>query len=298
MPLGGIKLIVVRIWEGLGNQMFQYAYARVLQEKTGQTVKLDTQKIFEHIYTLHNIHRENGLFHFNISLKEASSKDLKMYDFMERKNLYQKLKYILAGKGIGRGKVFIEKKHTDNQNVLCLHKNTYVIGWFQNPDIFNAYRNILLREFTPVNSIRIPHALKELLDDNEVISIHIRKGDYKKAGNVLPVSYYKKAIDFIQANINTAPVFLLFSDEKISEKDFPFIKGSVIPICNFGEFEDYQELLIMSRCKHNIIANSTFSWWAAWLNRNPDKIVVAPAKWFLKSVNKDYKIVPNEWHKI
>ena len=120
----------------------------------------------------------------------------------------------------------------------------------------------------------------------------MRRGDYVKIGKSLPLYYYHKAIGMMY-NKYLTPVFLLFSDDIIwAKKQFEGYQN-IYFIPDFGKYEDYEELMIMSRCKSNIIANSTFSWWGAWLNNNPSKIVIAPNEenW----MRSQKGIIPCDW---
>ena len=143
--------------------------------------------------------------------------------------------------------------------------------------------------------------LEEIKKRNS-ISIHIRRGDYvndinakKILGDNCNLLYYQKAIEYIYSVI-TSPFFYIFSDEpEWVKNNFSFLENSLIIDWNKGK-DSWQDMMLMSHCKHNIIANSSFSWWGAWLNNNNNKIVIAPKKWF-NTFEAPY-IVPNEWIRI
>lgn len=127
----------------------------------------------------------------------------------------------------------------------------------------------------------------------ESVSVHIRRGDYINSSNfgVCSIDYYKLAMSFISEKISD-PIFVFFSDDIDWVKENIPCPNAIYVSCNHG-IDSWQDMYLMTQCKHNIIANSSFSWWGAWLNNNSNKIVIAPAKWFNYSPN--YDILPKEW---
>ena len=158
---------------------------------------------------------------------------------------------------------------------MMIRGNCYIKGWFQNEKYFRNIRKELLREFVPRNKIKIERELISVVRERESVAIHIRRGDYVRLNETLSLSYYSKAIDFIK-KFYKKPVFLFFSDDLKWVKQNMKIDGRCVFVNEDRALQDFEELFIMSRCKSNIIANSTFSWWAAWLNPNKEKIVIAP----------------------
>ncbi len=138
----------------------------------------------------------------------------------------------------------------------------------------------------------------DLISVDDSISIHFRRADYLKHEisetiGVQPLEYYYKAMSFIKTKVNNPHIFI-FSD------DIDWVRNNLkcdlnVSYVSNNELKDYEELLLMSKCQHNIIANSSFSWWGAWLNKNDDKIVVAPKKWFNNSVINTKDLIPIDW---
>lgn len=145
----------------------------------------------------------------------------------------------------------------------------------------------------PKEKIIFPNGIMKKILEKESVSVHIRRGDYKSHNLLLDDGYYLAAADMISHRINN-PVWIVFSDEINYVKENYRFKGEVIYIDDSYKLKDYEQLILMSQCKHNIIANSTFSWWGAWLNQNKNKCVVAPSKWISSQKN----IVPIDWIKI
>ena len=166
-------------------------------------------------------------------------------------------------------------------------------GYFQSEKYFCDYEDFIYNLFAPSDEIQeyINNKYSKIL--NNSTSIHVRRGDYIKFQDKHPicsVDYYLSAIEEIGEY-----KFVVFSDDidwckSVFEGDaFTFIEGE----------KDWMDLYLMSQCKNNIIANSSFSWWAAWLNRNISKKIIAPKTWFGQAINHDTSdLIPNRWRKI
>lgn len=282
-------MIIVRIWEGLGNQLFQYAYAKALEQRTGKKVLLDIQRIFKEKLEHTSIERPYALDKFNITLSEC--KDIeKRYFFLQRKNkLQENLFYLSLENIIVPG--FYQEYDTEYKEWLYdIRGDWYLMGWFQQERYFKEFRDILLQEFSLKQDIKITKRFEEILETQETVSIHIRRSDFKKYNNVLPYSYYLQAISFI-TNMLNAPYYCVFSDDIEWVKENMDLGDNVYFVSDVEKLKDYEELIMMSKCKNNIIANSTFSWWGAWLNQNKEKIVICPDM-------NNVDIMPSEWIRI
>ena len=138
------------------------------------------------------------------------------------------------------------------------------------------------------------------MEEVDSVSLHIRRGDYllpenrELFGGICTLDYYRRAIDYILDKVKN-PFFFIFSNDIVWVKENMNISNSLFITWNSGK-DSWQDMFLMSKCKHNIIANSTFSWWGAWLNKNPQKIVISPSRFFNVSNNSD--IVPDTWTSI
>lgn len=290
-------MIIVRAWEGLGNQLFQYAFARALSLRTNEQVTLDSKRIYSKQYEEGNVHRAFSLDYFNITLECATEDDLRKYNFLEQKNLYQRIAFFLAQNRIWKYCFIEEKKEDFAPDRFKINRNSYIKGWFQNEKYFMQYRDILLKEITLKKEIEIDLKLQRILQNENTVAIHIRRGDYRRLGLALNIDYYKKAIEYISQHEEN-PYFLVFSDEiKWVKQNMTFPAHTCFMNIN-GEWKDYEELMLMSYCRHNIISNSTFSWWAAWLNKNENKKVIAPKRWVFIGDKKELDIAPDNWIRV
>lgn len=173
---------------------------------------------------------------------------------------------------------------------------TYINGYWQNEKYFKNYEKQVRKDFTFRKKVQ--NKFIEKIKSSNSVGVHVRRADYvnisriRDAVGVCGVPYYKRAINFMAGKVRN-PVFFIFSEqdglkwarEKLNVRDAFMVDG-----------KDYEDLFLMSLCKHNIVANSSFSWWGAWLNKNPEKIVIAPDPWFTNEPEKD--IIPSSWVKV
>lgn len=286
---------IVRIVGGLGNQMFQYAFYRALKEKNTDTVGLDLTPF--QWYNLHNGYELDRLFGIN-----EGSVEQKYIDSMrdEKKDIINKVRRKLLGR---KKSHYRETKIAFNEEVFKL-RNTFFDGYWQSEKYFKEIENIIREEFT----FKIPldeknFALVEEIKNCNSVSLHVRRGDYitnkevnKLYGNVCTLDYYRKAIEYINSRVEN-PKFYVFSNDLKWVKENLDIPNAVYIDWNTKE-DSYKDMQLMSCCRHNIVANSSFSWWGAWLNTNKDKIVVSPDRWFNDEQVGTNDIIPEEWIKI
>jgi len=260
---------IVKIHGGLGNQMFQYVYGRNM-ELSGKKVVFDTS-FFAGNKTSKDTARNYKLNKFNLQTNiEFSEKSHPILDFW----------------------VKIKRR-------LGLNADIY----FQSEKYFINIADIIKRELVLKKPLsNKAQGFLSNIENNNSVSLHVRRGDYVTDKNInafhgtCDVDYYEKAISLIKEKVNS-PVFFVFSDDIAWAKDN--FKGSEFVLVSSPEIEDVEELILMSKCKHNIIANSSFSWWGAWLNSNLNKIIIAPKNWFNnEKANKNNDIIPDKWIKI
>lgn len=281
---------------GLGNQMFQYAAIRALSLERGIDFCVD----FDCPYK--NVKYKYELDKFIINTNKANCIQL-LYSKPKRK--IAKRIYRLLGLNIN-GRLVIEKKDfIYDSSFFLVDDFSYLSGFWQTEKYFIKFANQIRRDFEfrdPPDEINF-EIITEMNHKNAV-SVHIRRGDYvefteiNKVHGVCGYEYYRKAIDLIKLKV-IEPHFYFFSDDIDWVKEhlrFDDINATYIGH-NVGS-KSFEDMRLMSNCSHNIIANSSFSWWGAWLNKNPEKIVVAPLKWMNDSINSNSDLIPDGWIKI
>lgn len=284
-------MIVIRIWEGLGNQMFQYAFAKALSIR-GYDVRLDFQQICnsKEFENKREDKREITIDKFNINIPIINQKEMKKYKFLRQSNWKEKIVFFLSQKGFWPVKYYREKTVGYKKELIKFTGDIYLQGTFQSEKYFTDIRKYLLHEFTPKTKICVSRNLIEILETEETVSLHVRRGDYARLNHALNIYYYQRAMLKIEEVISN-PYYLIFSDDIAWVKENLDIGARSIIVNEDGRLKDYEELMIMTKCRHNIISNSTFSWWGAWLNQNVEKMVIAPKVWF----GDQKKIVLDNW---
>lgn len=300
-------MIMIKLQGGLGNQLFQYAAGRSLAHITNQELKLDVTSYGE------DKKRTYALSVFDITGEIATKEEVEHFKKFQRKDwgkikgVLGKIKAILHNKFVAnKRKYFIEKQFHFDPDVLGLTGDSYIEGFFNTEKYFRNVADIIKKEF----SLKIPvteqtKILSGTINSCNSVSMHIRRGDYASDPanlsyfGLCSVEYYKEAANIIASKISDPHLFI-FSDDHAWVKENINLNFPTTYVDHTNGNTAYEDLLLMSLCKHNIIANSTFSWWGAWLNKNKNKIVIAPQKWFnqTKSNTFTHDVLPEEWIKI
>lgn len=288
-------MIIVKLKGGLGNQMFQYATGLVVATVLGEELKLDTTGYDDSRYVNADTPRQYRMFPFNLSAGIATPDDVRKY------------KYPLGifSKGMRFVNFRILKKHYVDYDLKFFKKRrNYIEGYFQSEKNFIEVKNKVFKEFTLKKEFESTFFLAEKIkiDKTQGVSVHIRRGDYvsdpktKSAHGVCSKDYYEKAMGILRSKVE-APVFYFFSDDIEWVKN-EFGEHSDYKYISNPNLKEYEELILMSLCSHHIIANSSFSWWGAYLNQNPQKIVIAPKKWVNAVPDPHPNIIPEGWIRI
>lgn len=291
-------MLIANIIGGLGNQMFQYAFVKALALSKGVEFKLDISD-FEH-YELHDY----SLNHLDIDENLADENEvgyLKVKGRRRRKNFHKKLLTTLT---IRSNTHFVEEyPYCYDKRVLKLPDSVYLQGYWNSYRYFERFRAEILKDFAVKNDqMGRDLEVSKLIKDTNSVSIHVRRGDYATNANtqkyhgLCGLDYYNDAINLISQKIKD-PTFFVFSDDHQWVRENLKIPYEVVCVDHNGPDRNYEDMRLMSQCKSNIIANSTFSWWAGWLNDHEDKKVIAPEKWISKGIDIDH-LLPLEWMKI
>jgi hypothetical protein len=285
-------MIITRITGGLGNQMFQYAVARRLSYILGSNLKLDISNYQKD--TLRNF----NLDLLNIKCQIANKKEIKLLN-PSQEGLLSKLKRQIFNPSSLR---HIREKHFHfDPSVLTLSDGVYLNGYWQSEKYFADIKNIIRNDFMPKNfSEGNSTQLIQKIKSKTSVCIHIRRGDYNtdpktfQDHGLCSLDYYQKGISHIAQKIEE-PTFFVFSDDISWAKDNLKINYPVVFVDHNTIDNAHEDLRLMSHCKHHIIANSSFSWWGAWLCQNQDKIVIAPLQWFNSAEHDTKDLIPQSW---
>ncbi len=294
-------MIIVRLMGGLGNQMFQYAIARRLAQANVAEVKFDAGW-FENIPASATA-RKYELGAFGIACDVATPGELRAARGFEIPPHFPRL--LKRGlKAIGRGERdgWIREKHFHfDPAILGLRGDVYLDGYWQSEKYFADIAETLRGEFTLKREPDgVNRRLLEEIGACEAVSLHVRRGDYvtnKGIGEVhgaLPLAYYRAAVARI-ADSTIDPKFYVFSDDPDWVKDNLKISGSTTYVDHNGPADACEDLRLMSACRHHVVANSSFSWWGAWLDNKAGKQVVAPHKWFASEAIDISDLIPAAW---
>ena len=296
-------MFIVKLWAGFANQMFQYALYRSLKDK-GKNAFVDT-----------------GSFTPNWDFEDISIEDIFPNLKVENANpmlitMFNKRREDFTGKVIMKFKELLKYKYDNytfyikepsfafNSYLFDLDGDYYLDGFWQSESYFENIADTLRKDFqfVPFKDEK-NKSFESYIKDINSVCVHVRKGlDYKKSitTDTCGVDYYKRAIKYIKDKVDS-PKFIVCSDnipwckENLGFCDREYVDWN--PSAGYGNHYDMQ---LMAQCKHNIIANSSYSWWGAWLNNNPSKVVIGPKDWFnWKYCSIDTKdLIPNSWIKL
>lgn len=288
-------MIEITLKGGLGNQLFQYALGRHLALIHNTTLELDVTNLARDPL------RSYRLDSFNLPEKIS----IKGPPQANQNNIFSPFfaKFFTANRS--REKFILNEKYFDfDPEILKCRDNIKLDGYWQSEKYFKGIEDIIKADLT----LRLPLPnnlceIKQKIQNTNSVSIHVRRGDYvsnpttNAYHGVCSIEWYQDAVANILESI-TEPHFFVFSD------DYEWAKSNIKlnapttyiePSTNGNEAFD---LILMSCCRHNIIANSSFSWWAAWLNRNSSKKVIAPKKWFLGAEHETNDLIPDVWARL
>lgn len=293
------KIIIVNLVGGLGNQMFQYACASALAMQLRMPLKV-TRDMFG-VYTFHNGPELDRVF--SLELDVARIAELRRMIGLLR--VSPVIRRLLASESLQslRGRNFIKEPHFCYWGGLLerARRGGYLQGYWQSERYFSRHSAIVRSDFVFRQEPNKKNAeLIHTMRKSVAVSLHVRRGDYVSNPKTHAIhgtcseEYYLSAIAWMSDRIPT-PRFFVFSDDPawVEANLATHVPNMVIVDHNHGS-ESFNDMRIMSLCRHHIIANSTFSWWGAWLNPDPKKIVVAPRNWFVNSTDTT-DLLPATW---
>lgn len=301
-------MVIISLFGGLGNQMFQYALGRHLAYKLNTDLKFDISINLERT----DFHSEDIPFLYDIfpvkgavaDQKEINKFKIKFESTFLKRN-FKSINEMISNFYIRKKGFIKESFYQFDKNILAIKTDCYLVGYWQSEKYFKDIEEIIRDDFRFISKNTAENAeITDKINLANSVSIHLRGMDFvkkdkiRKRHYICDHEYYKRCIDYIVTKLKD-PIFFIFSDDiewaqeflKIELPHF-FIKG------NSWNKNQHEDLRMMSLCKHNIIANSSFSWWAAWLNENKQKIVLAPKRWVNDQIIDTKDLIPEKWIKM
>lgn len=282
-------MIISNLTGGLGNQLFQYAAGKALAMRHGVSYKLDISA-----FNTTSL-RHFDLQHFQMQPVFATADEINR---LVPATLLQKAwQYAIP---LSKRTYYRERYFHFDKSVMRLGAHVYLKGYFQSEKYFLPAKDSIRNEFTfREESIRHVKEFAATLLRGTSVSVHLRRGDYTSDPasaayhGVLDTDYYHQAVSLLLAKFPDASFYVFSDDIQRARNYFPFPHATFVS-GNISR-NHLEDLYLMSRCRHHIIANSSFSWWGAWLNPNPEKLVIAPKKWFDKGPQDTYDLYPENW---
>lgn len=279
------NIVVVKLLGGLGNQMFQYAAGLSKARQQSEALKIDVSD-FQKNYKLHGY----DLKKWCVKEEEASSEEIS--SLTKRKLPFFK------------NKVFKEKGLIFNSSFLSVSGPIYLDGYWQTEKYFKNIRSELLTTFIPAKTISsYTKEVEEKIQSSEMaVCIHVRRGDYLLSKNQsihgsCTMEYYEKGISYFKEKFKSTR-FFVFSDDILWCKENLKLGSDAFFVDGNSVERNHEDIYLMSKCRHNIIANSSFSWWGAWLNKNAGQEVIAPKQWFVTGKHNSQDIYCEGWIKL
>ena len=293
-------MVISELTGGMGNQMFQYAAAKALSGHHHTDLMLDVISFYREELPYLEVPRNFDLYNFK-GVNEILISDRNQ---IADNNFYKKNKLAKLFPP-HRRKVYKEPFYHFDKNFFKSRKDVLLKGGWQSEKYFSAHKNEVRQAFRVKDEVIKP--VKELghqLNNENSVAVHVRRGDYLRLPiilewhGVLDASHYNNALLLLRSKLEKPFSIYYFSDDPLWVEENLCQKWPGKIISKDSQNTAIEDFYLMSQCRHNLIANSSFSWWAAWLNPNPDKTVIAPQKWFNKAPLDTRDLIPENWIKI
>jgi hypothetical protein len=291
-------MIIVQLNGGLGNQLFQYAAAKSLSLHSNTNLKLDVSSFYRENLPELEVPRDFELYNFQGVHEEIISSPVNLEN-EKQTSVNSKLQKLFPRH---KRDIYIEPFYHYDRNFFKANTDVILKGQWQSEKYFLNFSDSIKSTFRLKENL-VSNVIQFLPKEKETVSVHVRRGDYMRKQiilewhGVMPKSYYEKAFELLTKRISNIQVYYFSDDPEWVEKELIPIMPGIIISSNISR-NHFEDFYLMSQCKHNIIANSSFSWWAAWLNPNPDNMVIAPKKWFNKGPQDTQDLFPPAWIKI
>lgn len=291
------KIVVVKIIGGLGNQLFQYAHGRSLSLRTGAELLLDLSG-FE-AYDLHSY----SLEHFNIVGRKANEEEIIRFASLKpRTGRRWFLHNIFFA---NRSRYALEQHYHFDTSMLLRIPPVYLDGYWQSEQYFAEHETQLRKDLQPRHSFIDRDAeLIRSMSETHSVSLHVRRGDFVHHSKISAFhgtctpEYYNEAVEIIAKKVNGPLRLYVFSDDPKWVRENLRFPHHTEYVDHNDASRNYVDMMLMSSCKHHIIANSSFSWWGAWLDPRKDKTVIAPRTWVRDPNINTKDLLPQSWIRV
>ena len=291
-------MIITRLWGGLGNQMFQYAAGRALSFRSGVPLKLDIYDLVDRTPQPDFVHRDCDLGLLMAPLDFASLADLgRTY---EKSSSLSRRLILRYRKELLRKNTVQEKSQQFLAELIETNKkNAYLFGYWHDARYFEDFRDVIVKDFVMRGDLVSDYA--DPIVNSDSVCLHVRRTDFvnisaeREYRNQCDEAYYRQAIEVVLEQHRDVQIFGFSDDVKWCEENLKLqLPVTWIPESEAG-VKGGTHFWLMRQCKHFIIPNSTFAWWAAWLSETPDKVVVCPQHWYNDPDEQSEGLIPNDW---
>ncbi len=290
-------VIIVRLTGGLGNQMFQYAAARSLADRFSVPLRLDISDFESYFLRRYEIH--------DFAIRATIADDKELAPFRVKKNRLTLWQRILRKTSLNRHKSLLaERSFAYDERIEIVRPPVYLDGYWQSERYFSKNSDAIRSDFSLAKDLDNANAaIKNQINSVCAVSVHVRRGDYvsdqrtNHYHGTCGVDYYNGAIKFIKQRVEHPHFFVFSDDHDWTKKNIACDAPTTYVTANSSK-SGILDMALMRQCRHHIIANSSFSWWGAWLNPLPDKIVIAPQRWFSHARHDTSDLIPGSWLKV
>jgi len=292
-------MIISNVIGGLGNQMFQYAIGRALSLRRHTQLKLDISGFSQDPQRKYDLHL------YNIQAEIATLQEVEKLKGKLNQGLGEKIVKIFSAKSPAISASYLKEKDMGfHPEILEAPDNVYLEGYWQSEKYFSDIAATIRKDFSMKTAPNIDN--QKVLDQihaTTAISLHVRRGDYvsNTTANAFhgttTLDYYKMAIDKLNNLIPGGTIFVFSDDQTWVKENLKFTLPTIFVDCNDTDHAQ-DDLRLMASCQHHILANSTFSWWGAWLAEHPKQIVIAPKQWFKNPNISSKDLIPSRWMQI
>lgn len=291
-----MSIVITNLIGGLGNQMFQYAAGRALSLRNGAKLKLDISGFRG--YPLRRY--ELDALSIQATVAEIANEpgiSTHWSRWYARLNRWTGTRQAMTESV----PIYAEPHYKYDPAFMSITAPVHLTGYWQSERYFKEFADVIRRDFVPKAPLDDSNAaVARLIEASNSVALHVRRGDYvtnpvaKNYHGTCTQDYYLRAIEFVKAKVANLQLFV-FSDENEWVRDNMNFGVPTVHVTVNAADSGYRDMYLMARCKHQILANSSFSWWGGWLNPSSEKIVVAPRNWFNGAVHDTSDLLPPSW---